>query len=127
VTTERIVAALLHIIARRPVLAFMVIVEGLIWAPMIFAVEFVSLPPPPCSCGYTASQPAASYRPAIFHASFDASISQLSYDIVPTAKHGEIPDLQRCHRADGHHRDHCHQRPTRTSQSSNGYRIWTRG
>ena len=39
-------AALLHIIARRPVLAFMVIVEGLIWAPMIFAVEFVSLPPP---------------------------------------------------------------------------------
>jgi hypothetical protein len=55
---------------------------------------------------------------AIFHASFDGAINQLSYDVRAGVEHSEIPDLQRRHRACSDSIDHRHQRSARTSQGS---------
>jgi hypothetical protein len=62
-------------------------VEALIMAPIIFAIEFVSLFFARAALfvwfynrtGYSV------LLVAIFHASFDAAISQLSYDVVPAS------------------------------------------
>jgi hypothetical protein len=52
---------------------------------------------------------------AIFHASFDGAINQLSYDIVPASNTARFVIFSAViiFRSNG---DHLHQRPTRASQ-----------
>jgi uncharacterized protein len=61
-------------------------VEALIWAPIIFAIEFVSLFFARALFVWFYNVTAFSVLlVAIFHASFDGAINQLSYDIVPAS------------------------------------------
>jgi hypothetical protein len=85
-------------------------VEALISAPIVFAIEFVSLFFARALFVWFYNVTAFSVLlVAIFHASFDGAINQLSYDVVPGVEHGEVLDPQRRDHApdcDGHH---CHQ------------------
>jgi uncharacterized protein len=88
-------------------------VEALISAPIIFTIEVVSLFFARALFVWFYNVTTSSVLlVAIFHTSFDASISQLSRDVEPR----EISDLQRRDRACRHGRDHRHQRTTRASQ-----------
>jgi CAAX protease family protein len=61
-------------------------VEALISAPIIFAIEFVSLFVARALFVWFYNRTGYSVLlVAIFHASFDAAISQLSYDVVPAS------------------------------------------
>ncbi len=93
-------------------------VEALISAPIVFAIEFVSLFFARALFVWFYNVTAYSVLlVAIFHASFDAAISQLSRDVVPASNtarflifSGVIALVRdRC--------DHCHQGPTRPSQA----------
>jgi CAAX protease family protein len=64
-------------------------VEALISTPIIFAIEFVSLFFARALFVWFYNMTASSVLlVAIFHASFDAAINQLSYDIVPASNKG---------------------------------------
>ena len=97
--------------------------EQLLSAPVVFAIEFVSLFFARALFVWFYNRTGFSVLlVAIFHASFDASISQLSRDVAPR-QYREIPDLQRgdpCFRGSG---DHRHQRPAGTAR---GYTLRAR-
>ena len=70
--------------------------EQLISAPVVFAMEFVALFFARALFVWFYNRTGFSVLlVAIFHASFDASISKLSRDVVPASNTSEIPDLQR--------------------------------
>ena len=61
--------------------------ESFISAPIVFAIEFVvrCSSPVPCSCGSTTAPVSACCWWRCYTPSFDASISQLSRDVVPAS------------------------------------------
>jgi uncharacterized protein len=95
-------------------------VEALISAPIVFAVEFVSLFFARALFVWfynvTGVQRAAS-------GDFPCQLRRLNQPVVPRHRagleHGKIPDLHRRHRCFRDSGDCRHQRPTRTSQSGN--------
>ena len=92
-------------------------VEALISAPVVFAVEFVSLFFARALFVWFYNATGFSVLlVAIFHASFDGAINQLSYDVVPasnTARFLIFSAVIAAFRDDG---DHRHQGPARPSQ-----------
>ena len=88
-------------------------VEQLIAAPVVFAIEFVSLFFARALFVWLYNRTGYSVLlVAIFHASFDAAINQLS-GRDPGVEHGTIPHLQRRDRCSRHGGDHRHQRAAR--------------
>jgi hypothetical protein len=121
--------ALLRVVARHPVLAFMVIGigAGFLTAAIRPIAEAEVLP---------FGLPLHGVLGGAFGVGLGAFVVTGALSgrdgIVDLARRGvrwRVPVrwylVQRCHHPDGHHRDCRHQRPTRTSQSSNCYRTWT--